>query len=359
LNPPGPLQLPLQRRILTRLTPRSPLVLACTALLCTVLLAACGENGDSATKPKAGGAQAALEKTFGATATSIDRARVVAKLKLEPEGLLKLGGPIALKVTGPFAAPTADTPPRFDLAFLATLGGQQFKGGALSTGRRSFLRLDDRAYALGGEHTKTRRSADDDESHPGLKALGIDPLRWVTDVREVGSERVAGVDTTRLAGNVDAKRLLADVGELLDQAGGKVGSILSPELLNEIGAAVKSAKVDIWTGAGDSILRQLAVAVRFEFKPAQSPIVGLDGGNLTLRVRLDDVNGAPVRVTAPTGVRPLSEVTGEGGLGALLAGLGAGITGGIGGGAVELVGCVTKAAGSAVALVRCVSRLAP
>jgi hypothetical protein len=66
-----------------------------------------------------------------------------------------------------------------------------------------------------------------------------------------------------------------------------------------------------------------------------------------------------VKVTAPSGARPLSEVTGEGGLGALLGGLGAGIGGGIGGGAVELVGCVTNAHGSAVELVRCVSKLAP
>src|SRR5437764_551501 len=96
-----------------------------------------------------GGPRAALERTFGETATSIDSAKLDAALKLNPEGLLKLGGPIAFKVKGPFAAPTASSPSRFDLALLATLGGRRFEGGALSTGTHSYLRLDDRTYSLG------------------------------------------------------------------------------------------------------------------------------------------------------------------------------------------------------------------
>jgi hypothetical protein len=337
----------------TRSVPRVLVALAC-ALLCAAALAACGGDKDSAA-PKATGPRATLEKTFGASATSIDRARLAAGVKLAPEGLLKLGGPIAVKLSGPFAAPTASAPSRFDLAFVATLGGQKFRGSALSTGTRSFLRLDDQAFTM----ARKRRAGGTAGRHPGLKALGIDPLRWVTNVRDAGSERVAGVDTTHLRGNVDAHRLLVDVGALLDKAGGKAGSVLSPELLTQIGNAVTSAKVDIWTGTGDNILRQLAVAVRFAFKAAESPIVGLDGGRLTLRVRLDDVNGAPVTVTAPAATRPLTDVTGPGGIGALLAGFGAGITGGIGGGAIELVGCVRNADGSSVDLVRCVSKLAP
>jgi hypothetical protein len=335
--------------------PRALIALAC-ALLCTAALAACG-GGDSggAKAAKPSGARATLEKTFGASAASIERATVDADIRLAPEGLLKLGGPIAFQISGPFAAATASAPSRFDLAFRATLGGSRFKGGALATGRRSFLRLDDQTFTMGRE----RRGPGASGTRPGLQALGIDPLRWTTNVRDAGSERVAGVATTHLTGDVDAQRLLADVGALLDKAGGTAGAILSPELLSQIADAVNSAKVDIWTGADDSIVRQLAVAIRFAFKAAQSPIVGLDGGRLTLRVRLDDVNGAPVKVTAPSRARPLTDVTGEGGLGALLGGIGTGITGGIGGGAVELVGCVRNAHGSAVALVRCVSKLAP
>jgi hypothetical protein len=342
----------------TRSSPRVLLALTCT-VLCTALLAACGGSGDgdgAGKTAKPASAQAALEKTFESSTTSVDRARVTADVRLDPKGLLELGGPIAVRVTGPFAAPSSSAPARFDLAFRATLGGQKFSGAVISTGAKRFLKLDDSTYTLGAQKQAGGTAGG---PHPGLKSLGIDPLRWITKPRDRGSERVAGVDTRRIAGDVDARRLLADVGTLLDKAGGANGSFLSPGLLRQIGDAVKSARVDVWTGADDSILRQIAVVATFAFKSAQSPIVGLDGGRLSFRVRLDDVNGAPLRIATPPSPRPLSEVTGEGGLRAVLAGIGAGLTGGIGGGAIELVGCVTKAGGSSVDLVRCVSKLGP
>lgn len=337
---------------MTRPHPRVLLALA-LVLLSSALLAACGGSGDDGGgSAKADSPQALLEKTFRASSTQIARARVAASFRLDPEGLLKLGGPLAFRLTGPFAA-RADAPARFDFDILATLGGQKFKGGAISTGAKRFLRLDDRAFAL---RRGTRPSASNGARH-GLDMLGLDPVSWVRNVRDAGQERVGGVQTTHLAGDVDARRLLTDVGALLDKAGDGSGSLLSPELLDQIAGAVKSAKVDVWTGADDSILRQIAVSARFAFKASQSPIVGLDGGKITLRVRLDDVNGAPVKVQAPAGAQPLSDVTGSGGLGAVLGGLSQGLTGGIGNGAIELVSCVTGAGGSSVELVRCISKL--
>jgi hypothetical protein len=337
-----------------RLQPRVLLALGCT-LLCAALLAACGGSGDK-TAPEASSAQRTLERTFGARATSIRRARIAGEVRLDPEGLLKVGGPIALHVEGPFAAPSGHRPARFGLAFVATLGGDRFKGTAISTGARSFLRLDDTTYALDAGRRSAKAAP---KSHPGLKALGIDPLHWISNVEDRGSAKVGGVDTTRLQGDVDTRALLSDVGRLLDMAGGGAGGFLTPALVTEIGKAVKSARVDVWTGADDDILRQIAVDVRFAFKASQSPIVGLDGGRLRLRLRLDDVNGAPVRIATPAASRPLAQLTGPGGLGAVLAGLGTGLTGGIAGGAIDLVSCVTGAAGSSVELVRCVAKLAP
>ena len=335
-----------------RIDIRAHLALACL-LLSTVLLAACGGSGDGdAAAPKPSAAQVKLEKTFGAAAISIERARITGQVRLDPEGLLKVGGPIALRVAGPFAAPSGRTPARYDLGFVATLGGDRFRGRAIATAERSVLTLDDKPYALGARKPRATAAPD---SHPGLKSLGVDPLDWIKNVRDRGPAKIGTQDTTRLSGNIDAKALLADVGRLLDTAA--AGSLITPELLDQIAAAVKSAKVDLWTGAEDDILRQITVDVRFAFARAESPIVGLDGGHLTLRLRLDDVNGAPVRIAAPDGAPPLTELTGPGGLEAVLAGVGKGLTGGIGGGAIELVNCVGLASGSSVELVRCVATL--
>lgn len=342
---------------MTRSPSRVLLVLACV-LSCAALLTACGGSDESADA----GAEQTLEQTFGATAGKIERGRLNADLNLAPEGLLKLGGPIALRLDGPFAAPAGADLPRFALSFVATLAGQQLRGKVTSTGHKAFVTLDDRAYAVDDRFLSTlRRGLGRAAAKPrsGLKSLGIDPLEWVKNPESKGEERVAGVQTARIGGDVDVEKLLADVARLLEKASGE--GLLTSKLRGQIADAVTSAKVDVWSGADDHILRQIAVFVSFAFEDGQSPIQGLDGGRLTLRARLDDVNGAPVRIGAPKRARALSQLTGDGGLGALLGGLGAGITGGIGPGGAgsNLLSCVTQAGGKSAEVVRCVSDLAP
>ena len=345
---------------MTRSTLRALLVIACSGL-CALLLA-CGGGSD---KTSDASAERTLKQTFGTSANSIDRGRVAATVRLDPEGLLKLGGPISVRLNGPFAAPTRRNLPRFDLAFLTTLAGQRFRGNAISTGSKGFLRLDGRTYAIEDAFVaRLRKGLGRAASEPqaGLKALGIDPLRWITNPESKGQERIAGVETERIGGAVNVPRLLADLGTLLDKAGGSGSSFLRPQLREQIGDAVKSARADVWSGADDKLLRQLAVAVTFAFKDSsQSPIPGLDGGRITLRARLDDVNGAAVRIPVPAHARPLSQLTGKGGLRTFLQGIGAGITGGVGPGdaGAALLRCVTQAGGSSTEVVRCTSKLAP
>jgi hypothetical protein len=344
---------------MTRSTLRALLVIACSGL-CAVLLACGGSHTTSDA-----GAERTLKQTFGTSTSSIERGRVAATLSLEPEGLLKLGGPISVRLSGPFAAPARRDLPRFDLAFLATLAGQRFRGSAISTGRKGFLKLDGRTYAVEDAFVaRLRKGLGKAAAEPqaGLKALGIDPLRWITNPERKGQERVGGAQTERIGGAVNVPRLLADLGTLLDRAGGTGASFLNPRLRTQIGDAVKSAKVDVWTGADNKLLRQLAVVVTFAFKDSsQSPIPGLDGGRITLRARLDDINGTPVQIRVPERVRPLAQLTGKGGLRTFLQGIGAGITGGVGPGdaGAALLRCLTHAGGASAEVVRCASKLAP
>jgi hypothetical protein len=337
------------------------LALACLALGAG-LLAACGgdDEGDA-------GANEILQQTFGNSASAIETGRLNLNFALDPEGLLALGGPIKLRLDGPFAAPKRGDLPRFDVDFLATLAGQRFDGGVRSTGKQAFVTLDERPYrvdrAFVADLRKGLAPVSGDKPQAGLRAIGIDPLRWINDPQEKGSERIAGVDTTRVSGNVNAERLLADLDRLLTKAGGAsgadAGGLLTPKLRKQIADAVESAKVDVWTGTSDKLLRQLAVAIRFAFeKGAEPPIPGLDAGTINLRLRLDDVNETKVNVRAPSRARPLARLTG-GSLGNFLQGIGAGLTNGssglVGG---ALLKCINGAGGKSSALVRCVSKLA-
>jgi hypothetical protein len=161
------------------------------------------------------------------------------------------------------------------------------------------------------------------------------------------------------------RRLLADLATLLDghtataTATGATGGLLTPKLREQIVAAVRSARVDAWIGATDKILRQLAIVVDFAFdKGSQPPIAGLDGGRIDLRLRLDDIGATTVKVVAPKRAHPLSELTGAGGLGAFLAGLGAGATGGAGDGGAAFLACLTAAGAKTADVVRCAAKLA-
>jgi hypothetical protein len=335
-----------------RPTLRALLVLVC-ATLCAGLLTACGD----AAEPADGVAASVLEETLAAT-SKLDSGRLTGRFKLAPDGLLALGGPIVLGASGPFAAPAAGRGPRFDLALRAVIAGESFKAGARSTGQHAFLRLDGRDYGL----RETRGKSTGTAERGALPSLGLDPLAWIADPRtKAATARIDGVDTIEIAGRLDVRRLLADVAKLLG-GGGPGGGLLTAKLQEQIADAVKSATVEVATGAHDKILRRLTAVIDFAFpKDSTPPITGLDGGRIDLRLSLGGIDATSFRVAAPKHPRPLTQLLGPGGLGAFLRGLGAGLRGGTGaaGGGTAFLQCVATAGGKTAEVMRCASKLAP
>ncbi|MEY2442989.1 MAG: hypothetical protein QOJ46_2415 [bacterium] len=296
---------------------RAALVLACAAVS-SGLLAACGTADDKSSDP---GAASTLAQTFDAT-SSLHNARLTASFLLEPEGMVALGGPISFRGSGPVAAGAKGELPRFDLAVTGSLARHALRARAISTGKRGFLEIGGRSYKLDKDVLGLLRSVLGAGAARGgaIATLGLNPQAWVKDPQTAGHETIGGVDTNRTSGTIDVGALLADVSRLL--AGGGLDGLLTPQLRKQIEGAVTATKVDVWSGAQDKILRQLAVVVDFAFKKGTSPLAGLDGGKLTLRVLLDRVNATTVDPVAPKHARPLSELLSHDGLGALLPGLG-------------------------------------
>jgi hypothetical protein len=334
----------------TRPSPKAALLLVCAAI-CAALIGGCGEQTESASSA------GTLDETVAATA-KIKSARLTASLDIEPDGLIALGGPIKLRASGPFAAPAAGELPRAKLAIVASLGGQALHAGATSTGKRLFVSLDGRAYEARDEAVSALSDAFGGKGG-GFASLGLDPAAWIEHLRDDGEVTVGGVRSDTFSGTIDVEKLLADVAGLL--GGGGAGSFLTPKLRAKIADAVTSAKVDFWVGKTDRILRQLTLAIDFAFKQGASPLQGLDGGKIKLRLLLDGVNATEVEVSAPKHPRPLSDLLQDRGLTGLLSGLGAGLPrgAGAGDGGQALLKCLRAAGENSEAVKRCASKLGP
>lgn len=336
---------------MNRSTLSALLIAACVAV-CGGLLLACGDADDS------GALSSSLNETVAAT-SKIESGRLTASVDVEPDGLVALGGPIKLRASGPFAAPAATGElPRAKIAIAASLGGHAFDVKASSTGKRLFLNLGGRDYEAGDELTGTLREFFAGKGG-GFAALGLDPGAWIDDPRQEDDETIGGVQTEHVSGTIDVKKLLDDVAGLLEGSGGD--DFLTPKLRSQIAGAIKSAKAEIWSGKDDDILRQLHVALDFAFDEGSSPIQGLDGGKVNLRLRLDDVDQTDFDVPAPKDAQPLSELFEGEGLSQLLGGLPG--TSKLGAGAGDdgeaFLKCLTEADADQAAIKRCTSKLGP
>jgi hypothetical protein len=341
---------------------RALLALCCLALGAT-LLGACG--GDEQAPARDTAAQRLLQQTFATPANAVRNARMRFTLRIDPKGQLELGGPIKLNLSGPFAAPRTGELPRFDTDFAATLAMQRFTGALRSTGRQAFISLDGRQYRIDKafvaqlreglvEQTAARRGS-------GLGALGIDPRRWILKPRARGTTTLDGVAVSRVSGAVNLARLLEDLDSFLTKAGGSAaaGGFLSPATRREFADAIDASNVDILSGASDHVVRELRIAAKFTFKKhgGLTPIPGLAGGRLAIRLAVAGINKTRVDVRAPAGARPLAELTGhsigdfvDGIAGALISEADNGLIG-------QALACITGASGSTAALVTCISKI--
>jgi hypothetical protein len=229
---------------------------------------------------------------------------------------------VSLKLTGPFQGQGKNKVPKFDLALTLNQGQQGITAGAISTGERSYVRLRGQAYDLGERvFEQFRRSYLTGQKKSGsqggatLAALGIDPRAWLTHPRKVGEATVEGTKTIRMTAGVNVARFLQDANALLARSG-ELGvtrpsdlSALTAEQRRDITRSVKSATVDVYTGADDTLLRRIVLKIVLAVPPdARTSLDGLRSGTISLDFLISGVN-EPQKIDAPAGAKPLSALS--------------------------------------------------
>jgi hypothetical protein len=282
------------------------------ALALAVSLAACGSSSDSS--GSGDDAASLLKDTFGAD-HPIRSGQIDADIDVNLPSVAQLSTPLKLHVNGPFQSNGGRTLPDFALDVDFEGGTDPVTVGAIFAKSGGYLTIEGQAFSLGSDIYKAfangylRAKADAARKSTGksqatLSALGIDPLRWLTGARTVGTEDIAGTATEHVTAGVNVATLLADVSTLLGKAksvtasassatGTNVPTQLTAAQRARIEKAITSAKVDVWTGSRDHTLRKVAVNVQ------------LTSGHVIFDITLAQLNQHQ-DVRKPASARPIS-----------------------------------------------------
>jgi hypothetical protein len=291
------------------------------ALLSAGALTGCGGAGAQSTQS----AQSLVRETFESR-QPIDSGRMKLSAALSGTGSTAHGTShrplFSVLIQGPFQSLGPARPPSFALLVDVSAGGlaQGLGGrsgtvgfGATSTGGQLFLELDGKWFVAPASAMRALERGYRQTAHPGtasapsvpLAVLGVDPGRWLTSPTLVGSATIAGEPTLHVVAELDAQRFLADAQTLLANGGalglgaGSASARLTPARLSALSHSLRSARVDVFTGARDHRLRRLSVSASLlAGARARRALDGLPTARLTFVLEFADLD-RPQRIAAP------------------------------------------------------------
>ena len=267
----------------------------------TLAVAGCGrgESGPSTSK--------LLSETFsgGGKVTS---GKLDLTVDVNADGLTGLPSPLRIDVSGPFQGISGSKPPKFDFDLGIKTRDGSVVIGAISTGKKSWMKLGTRAYALPqGAFDGLVKGADEGDQSAGLSTFGVDPRPWMREAENVGTEDLDGERVIHLRADVDVPGLIEDLGGIFGRAGGASGaagsepSAITEQQREQLAGGVSSATVDIWTGEKDHDLRRIAVDVKLDTEKQK-------GGAIRLDLAVTQLNREQA-IGPPANPRPISELT--------------------------------------------------
>jgi hypothetical protein len=293
----------------------SPVRGALAAALAAGLLGACGGGSPPS-------ASSLLNETFSSH-KPISSGLIDVRFALSARagaGAPPAPGSFSLHLAGPFQGAGAGRLPQFALALALQSTGRTLSVGAVSTSRRLYVELGGVAFlapaaamqALEQGYAQASGGASAGARQSTSAMLGIDPAAWLTHVSRSGSANLAGTDTVHLLAGLDMSRFLADAERLLSAGGplaaGQGAGLLTPARAEALSASVRSARVDIYTGARDHLLRRLALSAALSTTPAaRAALGGFVDGTLTFVLQFAQL-GRPQTIAAPANPQPLSQL---------------------------------------------------
>jgi hypothetical protein len=265
-------------------------------LFAVLALAGCGGGGeDSATD------------VLSETADNLGEIRS-GELSLEllfsgPEGEQQ-----GFRLQGPFSL-AGDRLPVAQLDYTQVAGDQQANVTFISTGSQAFAEVNGTAYELPPELVNEIERATGDLETEGLGER-IELGNWIENPRRAEGGMVGGAETDRITANLNVVNV---VNGLLEIASAFSGTESPPKVegqaAEQLRNAVDIARIQVYTGKEDRLLRRLVVSI--DFSPeAPSEVKSILGVGVDFELAVSDPN-KDVNVSAPANPRPYTDLFGE------------------------------------------------
>lgn len=277
---------------------------AAGALLACLLgagLAACG-GGEPETPSEP---PAELLARAAANPASSGEARIGVDAVLRGDSLL--AGPGAAELEGPYALDPGGGLPSFEFELDTELAGFGVDAELVSTGEDAFVVFFGENYRVGPERVaRLERELGAAGERGGRPSHGLDPASWFRHPRYAGSEDVAGTETERIVGRLDAHAAAEDLSGLLAALG-------APGLVRELGAGAGDGPIEAWVAYEDDTIRRLRARIPFALAPARRRAAGgISGGSIAIDAEISDV-GTEVEIEPPPGggFQPIEQLIGR------------------------------------------------
>lgn len=251
--------------------------------------------------------------------------------------------PLSVRLTGPFQSEGSGKLPSFALELDLNAGGHGLSAGARATGSALYVQLAGTWFstpsstykAIEEGFAQASRQASTSKVRSTFSSLGIDPGRWLSNPSRLGSATVGGAATVHLTADVNIPAFLADVSKL-SQAGSALGlaspvlgaGAISPSVIDELAKSIHSARVDVYTGQSDHLLRRLEVSATVAAtSQTRSLLGGLSSAQVTVRLEFSELNQPQTIAPPPNPQSPSQLLPALQQLLGVLQGAGSGATG--------------------------------
>jgi hypothetical protein len=300
---------------------RSPAALAMLVAV-ALTVAACGGSGESSSSPDTAGTAASGSGSGGDAAgilSAIDTKAATGPQKLKLDMTLDIKGtpanpqiaiftkqPIQLGLDGVLDSAGKSG----DVNVSVTLGKSPIEAEVRTGGGKSWIQVDGKWYDLpadalsstAGQSLPTGASASNLDAGKILAAIG-DPSKLLENA-SVSSEKVEGIDSDKVSGDVNIAGVANAVAGLSQTVGGSTAKPPTQaeidKVVTQLNNVVKKAHVDLWVGKSDHKVHRVTFAVDAAMDAATQKSSGID--SVTMNLDVTTVDAEAPDVSAPSSV---------------------------------------------------------